>query len=173
MTAADLQDTEYAEFYAGYVRQIPPTITLRTALDDSEALLADYLSSVPDDGTDFTYAPGKWSIKQALQHLIDTERIFAYRTLRLGRRDATPLPGFEQNDYVLAADLSQREFGRMVEEFRMLRKATIALVSGLTTEDLEFRGTVSDHTMSCRAMAFIISGHTYHHNTIYRERYGL
>ncbi|WP_420459856.1 DinB family protein [Neolewinella sp.] len=173
MTAADLPATEYAEFYAGYVQQVPPTISLRTALDDSEALLTDYLSSVAEERVDFAYAPGKWSVKQALQHLLDSERIFTYRILRLGRHDATPLPGFEQNDYALAADLSGRDFSRMVEEFRTLRKGTIALVSGLTAEDLEFRGTVSDHTMSCRAMAFILCGHTYHHHTIYRERYGL
>ncbi len=173
MTAADLQATEYAEFYAGYVSLVPLTISLRTALDDSEALLTDYLSSVPDERVDFAYAPGKWSVKQALQHLLDSERIFAYRTLRLGRHDATPLPGFEQNDYVLNAELSSREFGRMVEEFRTVRKSTISLVSGLSDENLHFRGTVSGHTMSCRAMAFILCGHTYHHHTIYRERYGL
>ena len=171
MTVSDLQDTEYGEFYANYLALIPPTITLRTALDDSGAQLTEYLTNVPDDQVDFAYAPGKWSIKQALQHLIDSERVFAYRTLRLGRQDATPLPGFEQNDYVLRANLSQREFERMVEEFRTIRKSTISLVNGLSEEDLCFRGTVSGHSMSCRAMAFIICGHTYHHTNLYRERY--
>ncbi|CAH1002228.1 hypothetical protein LEM8419_03145 [Neolewinella maritima] len=173
MTVTDLSSTEYGEFYSNYIQLVPPTISLRTALDDSGALLIDYLSNVPDERVDYAYAPGKWTIKQSLQHLIDSERVFAYRILRLGRRDATPLAGFEQDAYVLQANLSNRPFERMIEEFRGIRKSTIALVSGLSAEDLQFSGMVSGHSMSCRAMAFIICGHTYHHDLLYRERYAL
>ncbi|NJB85816.1 hypothetical protein GGR26_001561 [Lewinella marina] len=176
MTVTDLSASEYAPFYAGYVDLVPPGITLRTALDDSAAGLAEYLNEVSEGGEDYSYAPGKWTIKQTLQHIIDSERVFAYRALRLGRHDATPLPGFEQDDYVAWADLSRREFRRMITEFEMIRKTTIALYNGFGEEDLKFQGTVSGGTvsggpMSCRALGFIICGHTYHHLKLFRERY--
>ncbi len=171
MTIANLSPNEYGPFYTGYLDQVPVDITLRSALDESEALLADYLSSVSEDRVDLAYAPGKWTIKVALQHLIDTERMFSTRLLRLGRRDPAPLPGFDQDDFAAHADVSRRKFGRMVEEFRALRKCTIWLIESLREEDLLFLGEVSEKPMSCRAMGFILAGHTYHHNTIFRERY--
>lgn len=167
-----LSTDEYGSFYAHYVSLVPPGITLRSALDDSESQLVDYLSEVTPEREDYAYGPGKWTVKQALQHLIDSERIFAYRALRLGRHDSAALVGFEQNDYVAAVDLSGRAFGRMVAEFRAVRQTTLTLFDGLSDDDLAFVGTVSGHPMSCRAMGFIICGHTYHHHNLYRERYG-
>ncbi len=171
MTVTDLSPTEYGPFYATYLRQVPENINLRSALDESEALLAEYLNGVVEERTGYAYAPGKWSIRTALQHLIDTERMFSTRLLRLGRQDPAPMPGYDQDDFAAKADVSRRDFGRMVEEFRMLRKCTIWLVESLREQDLLFLGEVSDQAMSCRAMGFILAGHTYHHNTIYRERY--
>ena len=171
MTAADLSTTEYGPFYSGYLAQVPQDITLRSALDESEALLAEYLNGVVDDRVDFAYEPGKWTIKEALQHIIDTERMFSTRVLRLGRQDPAPLPGFDQDNFAAHADVTRREYNRMLEEFRTLRKCTIWLIESLREEDLLFLGEVGERPMSCRAMGFILAGHTYHHNTIFRERY--
>ncbi|WP_116127368.1 DinB family protein [Lewinella sp. IMCC34183] len=171
MTAADLTPDEYATFYHGYVSLVPPAITLRSALDDSAAGLSEYLNELADGREEYAYAPGKWTIKQAVQHLIDTERIMAARALRLGRHDATPLPGFDQDSYAAVADLRHREFPRMVAELETIRKTTVSLFNGFTDEDLRFRGTVSGGPMSCRALGFIICGHGYHHLNVFRERY--
>lgn len=166
-----LSSDEYAPFYAGYVNLVPPDITLRTALDDSAAVLTDYLSNLPEGRENYAYAPDKWTVKEALQHVIDSERIFAYRLLRLGRHDPTPLPGFEQNDYVANMDVSGVAFRRMIEEFHNVRRTTVSLVSGLREQDLAYVGTASGTAISCRAVGFIICGHTYHHERLYRERY--
>ncbi|MCP9237192.1 DinB family protein [Lewinella sp. JB7] len=166
-----LSPAEYAPFYAGYIDLVPADITLRTSLDDSAALLTDYLTNLPDEKVNHAYASGKWTVKEALQHIIDAERIFAYRALCLGRHDATPLPAFEHTDYALWVDVTRREFERMIEEFRTVRKSTISLFNSFSETDLSFTGTVSEMPMTCRAMGFVISGHTYHHNNIFRERY--
>ena len=171
MTVSDLSASEYPPFYAGYVGLVPAGITLRSALDDSGALLTEYLNELPEDREDYAYAPGKWTNKQTLQHLIDTERVMAYRALRTGRHDPTPLPGFDQDDFVAHANLTQREFSRMVAEFETVRRTTVSLFNGFAEEDLRFLGTVSGGPMSCRALGFIICGHTYHHVNIFRERY--
>lgn len=171
MKASELRPGEYASFYQAYVALVPPEITLPSALDESAALLVELLTAVPEEKENYAYAQGKWTIKESLQHLLDSERIFAYRVLRLARRDATPLPGFEQNGYVAAADLHKRDFRRMIEEFRNLRKGTIALFETVSEREADFTGTVSEEPMSCRAMGFIICGHTYHHVQLFRERY--
>ncbi|THH41043.1 DinB family protein [Neolewinella litorea] len=171
MTVTDLTASEYPSFYAGYVGLVPPTISLRSAFDDSAAGLTEYLNEIAEDRENYAYAPGKWTIKECLQHLIDTERVFSYRALRLGRHDATPLPGFEQDDYAAQADVSGRDFKRMIAEFELVRKSTMALFSGLGADDLSFRGTVNGGPMSCRAIGFITCGHTYHHLNLYRDRY--
>ncbi len=170
MRITDLSPTEYHEYYAGYINYVGD-LSLRSALDESEAQLLEYLTHVAEDRTDFAYAPGKWTIAQCLQHLIDTERIFAYRALRIGRGDITPLPGFEQNDYAAIASVSERRFRDMIDEFRQLRASTVALFKSFTEEDLVRTGTMSGGPASVRALGFIISGHAYHHAKLYQERY--
>ncbi|MBB4077429.1 hypothetical protein GGR28_000030 [Lewinella aquimaris] len=166
-----LSPTEYGTFYSNYIELVPADITLRTALDDSAAVLTEYLTNLPEEKVNHAYASGKWTVKEALQHIIDTERIFAYRALCLGRHDETPLPSFEHKQYAVWADVTRREFERMIEEFRTVRKSTISLFNGFSESDLQFTGSVGGGPMSCRAMGFIISGHTYHHMEIFRDRY--
>ncbi|MGB3802214.1 MAG: DinB family protein [Lewinella sp.] len=172
MTAPDLPETEYAPFYAGYVSLVPPHLAVAEALQDSTASLLTYLRGVDSGRQDFAYAPGKWTIKQSLQHVVDTDRIFAYRALRLARRDTTPLPGFEQDDYADRADVSTVEFSDLIAEFRDHRQSLHALFRGFSEEGLAFTGTVSGRPMSCRAMGFIAAGHAFHHRAVYTERYG-
>ncbi len=170
MRITDLQPAEYQEFYANYINNVG-TLSLWSALDESEAQLLEYLTHVTEDRTDYAYAEGKWTIAQCLQHIIDTERIFAYRALRIGRGDTTALPGFQQDDYAAIADVSDRRFLDMIEEFRLVRASTIALFRSFTEEDMLRVGTMSGGGASVRALGFIISGHVYHHAKLYRERY--
>ena len=167
---ADLDPGEFNAYYANYIKLVGE-IGIPAALNESAAQLTDYLTNVDESRMDYAYAPGKWTIAQSLQHVIDTERIFSYRALCIARGDKTPLPGFEQNDYADIANLSERRFRDMIEEFRLVRKSTIALFSSFTKEDLLRTGTMSGGAASVRALGFIISGHVYHHAKLYRERY--
>jgi len=168
---ADLALTEYNPYYANYIKYVGE-LSLRSALDESAAELLEFLNHVEEERTGFAYAPGKWTVAQCLQHVIDTERIFSYRALCIARGDKTPLPGFEQNDYAEIASVSERRFLDMVKEFRVVRKGTIALFNSLTDNDIVRTGTMSGGGVSVRALGFIISGHVYHHAKVYREKYG-
>ena len=168
--ATEITAKEYAPFYAGYIAKVPD-ITMRSALHESAAALLEYLTFVTEDRVDFAYAPGKWTIKESLQHIIDTERIFAYRALAIARGDKTPLPGFDQDDYMRTVELGHRRFRRMIEEFRHLRQSNLTMFKTFTPEDLERTGTMSGTTISVRALGFIMCGHVFHHAELYREKY--
>ncbi|MFT5998864.1 MAG: hypothetical protein ACI81P_001319 [Neolewinella sp.] len=171
MRITDLQPTEYHQYYANYIGYVGD-LSLRSALDESEAQLLEYLTYVTEERSNFAYAPGKWTIAQSLQHIIDTERIFSYRALRIGRGDVTPLPGYEQDDYAAVADVSDRRFLDMIDEFRTVRASTKALFKSFTKEDVVRLGRMSGGPASVRALGFIISGHVYHHAKLYQEKYG-
>ena len=118
-----------------------------------------------------TYAPGKWTLKQVVGHLSDDERIFAYRALCLARNDPTPLPGFEENDYVRFGGFETRRFEELLDELRIVREATIAFVRGLTQEAWLRRGIVNGYPASVRGLAFHVAGHELHHMRIVKEKY--
>lgn len=126
-----------------------------------------------ESDADATYAPGKWSIKEVAGHIVDTERIMAYRLLRIARGDSTPLPGFEQDDYVRDGNFASRTLANLIEEFRLVRAATLALLQGLDGEALVRRGLADGKPVSARALAYIIAGHERHHLDILQQRYGL
>ncbi|MGH7509169.1 MAG: DinB family protein [Gemmatimonadales bacterium] len=119
------------------------------------------------------YAPGKWSVKEVLGHLMDAERIFAYRLLRISRSDTTPLPAFDENAYVPAGRFDERPLGALVAEFRAVRLSSIALVEGLPPGCWSRQGQASGKAISARALAYIIVGHVTHHLGVLRERYRL
>lgn len=171
MRAAELPPSEYNEFYARYIQMIPD-ISLRSALDESSAALLEYLTMVPEDHVNYAYAPGKWTVKQCLQHIIDTERVFAGRALRIGRGDTAPLPGFNQDEFAAVANVSEREWLDMIKEFRAVRKSNTIMFKSFTDEDLLRIGHMSGHPASCRAIGFMLCGHVFHHAKLYRERYG-
>ena len=172
MRARELPTDEYGEWYAGYIHRIPD-ITLYSALDESAAALIEVVTHCPDDKVDYAYAPGKWTVKQCLQHLLDSERVFIVRALRIARGDQTPLPGFDQDDFARVADVTGRDFRKMIEEFRHVRQSTNLMFKSFTERDLQRIGTMSGTPASTRAIGFIISGHALHHATLYREKYGL
>ncbi|RMG77492.1 MAG: DinB family protein [Bacteroidetes bacterium] len=117
------------------------------------------------------YAPDKWSVAEVVLHLMDTERVFAYRALRMARRDATPLPGFEQDDYVPFCGAEHRTRDSVLEAYAAVREATIALFENMDDEMMSFAGVASGAKLTPRAAMFIIAGHERHHLNILRERY--
>lgn len=161
---------EYAPFYETYVAKVTaanPQQALEQALD--EALL--FLREIPEEKENYRYKPGKWTVKELLQHVIDTERIMAYRALRFGRGDATELKGFDEDAYVAALEMESRSLGELVEEYLSQRKATISLFQSFPAQAMLRKGVASGHPVSVRALAFIIAGHQEHHFQIVRERY--
>ncbi len=163
---------EAAPFYHGYIAEVAGENVgeqMLTQLADLERLF----SSLDDAAALARYATGKWSIKEILGHLTDAERIFAYRLLRIARGDATPLPGFDEKAYVPAGSFDERPLPILLAEFRAMRLSTAALVAGIPRSAWLLRGQASGHPISPRALAYIIVGHTAHHLTVLRDRYGV
>ncbi len=166
------QPNEYAPFYANYV-----ALADSMGADVLQTLAAlgpstfQTFSSLNPDRQDYAYASGKWTIKQLLNHLIDAERIFAYRLLRLLRGDQTPLPGFDENTYADNADLSNRTLSNLAIEFKAVREANLFLYKTVTDEQSLLTGTASGSQVSVRALLYIIAGHELHHLNILKERY--
>ena len=130
-----------------------------------------FVQNIPMDKFDYRYAEGKWTIKDIIQHVIDTERIFAYRALRISRNDTTPLPGFEENDYVENTKANERGIQDLLAEFSAVRYATLFLFKSFSEEQLKRMGTASGTAISVRAIGFIIIGHQKHHQNVFQERY--
>ncbi len=164
------KENEYAPYYGLYIQQAKGD-QISTTLDIGEKDLTEYLENLPIEKWDHKYAPDKWTIKESVIHIIDAERIFAYRALRVGRRDQSPLRGFEQNGYVPFYQVDQRTPASILAEYRSVRQASRTLFEHFSEDDLLAMGTASDQPVSCRALAFMISGHEQHHLSIFRERY--
>ncbi len=161
---------EYNSYYAGYIALVPAgDIVRQLAFQGGRAI--DLLSSVSPQQSLHRYAPGKWSMREVLSHIIDAERIFTYRALRIGRGDKTPLPGFEQDDYVAACAADKREWASLYHEFQLVRQATVILFETLPDEAWQREGIASTFPVSVRALAWITAGHEAHHLRILRERY--
>jgi uncharacterized damage-inducible protein DinB len=161
---------EYAPYYEKYVSLVPAGDVVETLERQAADTLA-LLRGVSEEKASSRYEEGKWSVKEVLGHITDGERIFAYRALRFARNDQTPLSGFEQDDYVRAADFDARTFASLVAEFESVRAATLTLLRSLDPEAWTRRGTASDNPVSVRALAHIIAGHELHHVGILRDRY--
>lgn len=162
--------TEYAPYYGRYVSLVPAgdiLTVLSEQLDSTQRLLR----GIDEEKAAHRYAPDKWSIKELVGHIIDTERIFAYRALRFARNDLTGLPGFEQDDYIRHADFDACPLGELVREFEFVRGANLLMFKHLSDEAWQRRGIASGGEVSVRALAFIMAGHERHHMEILRTRY--
>jgi uncharacterized damage-inducible protein DinB len=164
---------EYAESFAGYVSRAEDIHDARSILAMQQEVVARLLQPLGDESAEYRYAPDKWSIKELFGHICDAERIFAYRLLRVGRGDATPLAGFDENAYVPAARSHRRRLADLIEEWRAVRTATTTLVRGMPEDAWENRGTSNGHVISARALLYIIVGHVDHHLGVLAERYGV
>jgi uncharacterized damage-inducible protein DinB len=169
-TVARPQPGEYAPYYERYVSLVQGEDVLH-ALDQQRRQTMLLLSGRDDADGDFRYAPGKWSAKELLGHVCDTERVFAYRALRISRGDATPLEGFEQDDYVRNGPFANRPLADLVEEFIAVRRATLSLLRNLDEAAWLRRGVANKHEVSVRGLAYIIAGHELHHRGILQEKY--
>jgi hypothetical protein len=162
--------SEYAPYYETYVSKVkhPNVVTaLLAQLDDTMNLL----HTVSATQALYRYAPGKWSVKEVLGHVIDAERIFSYRALRIARGDKTPLASFDQDPYIVHAGFDRRTWGSLKDEFELVRRATLALVQSFDPEAWMRSGIASDNPITVRALAYIIAGHELHHVGILRTRY--
>lgn len=171
MKISQLQTNEYSQFYANYVAQVSNEYTLVEELEISVHRLVKFVREIPMDKFDYRYAEGKWTIKDILQHLIDAERVFAYRALCFARNDKTELPGFEEDDYVVEANANKRSIQDLLTEILIVRQSSLALFKSFNDEQLLRKGIASNNSMSVRALGFIIIGHQNHHQRVFEERY--
>ena len=170
MTAKDLTVGEYNPYYQTYIDKAN-ALAIPEGLSANSKSVVAFFESIPKDKLEYRYAEGKWTIKELLHHIIDTERIFAYRALRVARKDKTPLPGFDENEYVLPAKSNDRSIESLLSEYKAVRQATLALFETFTNEMLIEIGTASNSPISARAIGFIITGHENHHCDVVKERY--
>jgi uncharacterized damage-inducible protein DinB len=164
------QPGEYAPYYDRYISLVPGEDILDT-LDQQRRQTMMLLCGRDDDDGDFRYAPDKWSAKEVLGHVCDTERIFAYRALRISRADTTPLEGFEQDDYVRNGPFAQRPLADLIEDFIAVRRATLSLLRNLDEAAWMLRGIANKNEVTVRALAYIIAGHELHHRGILEAKY--
>lgn len=163
---------EYAAFYAGYVARVPAGDILQI-LADQHATVQALLTPLTQDQALFRPTPEDWNILEVLGHMTDGEQVFAYRALRIARGDATPLAGFDQDDYVRAARSSERPLADLLAAYSAQRQATLAMLRTFDAEAAARRGIVSGHPCSARAWAYIIAGHELYHIADFHERYGI
>lgn len=161
---------EYAPFYAGYVAKVPDGDVLAT-LTHSASGATDVLGGVSEEVADTAYAPGKWTLKEVVQHCSDAERIFAYRALRIGRGDTTDLPGWDEQAYAPLSRANDRTLASLLHEFQTVRAGTLSLLDGLPKEAWTRCGRANGMEVSVRGIAWITAGHLLHHLGIIRERY--
>lgn len=162
--------SEFAPYYGTYVNAMPDGDVVAALAAQGEETFA-LLSGLSEEAGSFRYAPEKWSIRDLVQHLCDSERVFTYRALRFARGDQTPLPGFDEKPYAEAAHADGRALGEIATEFRDIRRTTLALVRSFDDEMLGRRGVASGNLMSVRALVWVIAGHERHHLRVLRERY--
>lgn len=156
------QPDEYNPYYHEYIRRVPAGDVL-AFMQSQLAATCKLLGELSEAQLSFRPAPGEWTIKQIIGHLIDSERIFSYRALRFARRDCTPLPGMEPNPYVDHAHFDQQSLSDLLEEFSLVRRSSILLFRGFSADDLIQIGVASDNPISVRALIYICAGHEHHH----------
>ncbi len=162
---------EYAPFYTDYIQRASQHDNIPGALSGQIEEILNALDPLSDAQARFKPGPEEWSIKEVIGHLNDVERVFSYRLLRISRGDQTPLPGFEQNDFVRAAGFDKTFIRDLVSEFELLRRANMLTVRHMSDEALDCRGTASGMTVSARALIYMMVGHVEHHLASLHEKY--
>jgi len=172
LTLPSVPVEEAAPFYEGFLAAFPDG-RVGIHLQAQAVELEDLCAGLSESGAMFRYAEGKWTIKEVIGHLLDTERVFAYRLLRISRGDETVLPGFDETSYAPEGQFNRRSIDELVSEFTLQRASTLALVSGIPSAAWPRVGTANGFRTSARALVYIILGHTAHHFSALRERYRL
>ncbi|MEP7372966.1 MAG: DinB family protein [Chitinophagaceae bacterium] len=158
------------DWYHNYINLVTDD-DLTIAFDKQSASLIRFFDTIPLDKYDYRYADGKWTIREVLQHIIDAERVFAYRALRFARKDSTPLPGFDENLFASNAKASSRTWDKLMEELKVVRRSSELLFQSFDEEQLQSNGISSNSSNYVLAIGFIIVGHPVHHQKIIKERY--
>jgi uncharacterized damage-inducible protein DinB len=160
----------YGEYYATYIGLVKED-NVRKALINSITRSEEFWNSLTEEQGNFRYAENKWSIKEVLQHIIDTERIFSYRALAFARGETSAIPGYNENEYADTSLADERKLSDLVRELSIVRQSTLLLFSSFSSENLDKIGNASNAPLSARAAGFIIVGHEIHHTNVVSERY--
>lgn len=171
MKVSQLPSDEYAPYHGNYLNNIDDTYSLTETLEVSLHEFIRFVQEIPMGKHDYRYAEGKWTIKDIIQHLIDSERVFAYRAMCIARNDKTSFPGFDENSYVDNAHANDRHLKDLLMDLSLVRQSSIMLFKSFTGDELQRKGTASGFTVSVRALGFLISAHQNHHKKIFNERY--
>lgn len=163
---------EAAEYFHRYI-SIPEGDSVSEIVNKYAFELQEFYNNLPESRADFAYAEGKWTVKEVLQHVADTERIFAYRALRISRGDTTPLASFDQDVFVKNGFAADRSLSSLKQEFNAVRASTDIFLLSLNEEEINRRGTASDNAVSVNALAYMIYGHLLHHRRLLQEYYGV
>ncbi|WP_374165960.1 DinB family protein [Arcticibacter sp. MXS-1] len=163
------QPDEYAPYYAGYVAAVQDDVL--TELASQAKSFPELLNSIAPDREDFAPGEGKWTLKELLGHVIDTERIMTYRALSIARGEKASLLPFDQDEYVKNSNYRNQNFAKLIEEFRVLREANLYLFKSFEEKELSAKGTANNYSISVRGLLFVIAGHVNHHRKIITERY--
>ncbi|RYU81300.1 DinB family protein [Hymenobacter persicinus] len=161
----------YVPYFLNYISRVPEGAEPLDLLRQQPAELRALIGNLSEEQALTSYAPGKWTIKQMLLHMIDTERIFAYRALRIARGDQQPLPGFDENAYAEESGADGRTLADLFEEYDAVRQASLTLFRSFSPDMLDRSGTASNNPLTVRALLFVLPGHEAHHMHILRERY--
>lgn len=159
-----------ANWFHNYINLVTED-ELAEAFEKQSASFIRFLDTIPNDKYDYRYGDGKWTIKEVLQHIIDAERIFAYRALRFARKDKTPLPGFDENAYAESSKAASRSWDKLVEEFKVVRRSSELLFQSFDEDQLQADGISSNAPNYVLGLGFILIGHALHHQKILKERY--
>ncbi len=162
---------EFAPYAIMYVGLLPDDGQVLKHLKEQMKVTKEFFLSLPEEKLSFRYEEGKWTVKEILSHIIDTERIYIYRALRTAREDKTELPGFDQNNYVANAATDKRKLKEILKEYESVRKSMLTLFNGFERKALTRTGVANGNPISVRAVAYLIAGHELHHLNIIKERY--
>ena len=171
MKKKDLEAGEFEAYYGVYLATLDDDTVLMEQLQKGYENFPKFIKGIPDDKLNYAYADGKWTVAQALLHIIDTERIFQYRAFRFSRQDKTPLMGFDQDAYVLENDVRGQTKESIIEAYKTVRASTIDVFKTLNEKTLSYTGSASNLQWSVAGLGFVICGHQRHHRNIIRERY--
>lgn len=171
MTKADINPNEYNEYYSSYIGLLDDNTELIDGYYQDKKMMEEFINSIPDDKLSYRYQPGKWSVSEVIQHLIDTERIFMYRCFRIARNDKTELAGFDQDNFIIPSEANSKSKEQILEEFSASRNYSISLLKSLTEKNLALIGNANGGNVSARAGAYIVLGHDIWHTNIIKERY--
>ena len=164
------QANDFPTYFARYIARVDAD-SLSAAVKAYAKPLEEFYTHLPEAKAEYRYAPGKWTVKELLQHIVDTERIMSYRLLRISRGDKTPLASFDEDSYAAASNANARSFDSIKEEFIAVRKTTDLLIASLSEEQLAAEGVASNLPVKANAVGYIIFGHMLHHKGVIEERY--